>query len=588
MLGGTIINQRQHMGLQKLSTLAAVAHSTLGPHKNYKFIQDEATGESTLVSSCLRILDNLDLSTCAVGQLVHETVRAHHEVYRTGSGCLLFFAGVWSQAARLCLQQGIPTSRVVAAMKEGLDLCIDVCKQSSVSFDALCASTRKRVTEAPSDSKVSKEKRHVKLSRHFCNTGLESTSVLDPRLPDVAHLADGLSHGCNDAMRLVIQASRIQSEDIQSSVFDVTKVTTCLLPGFPENHAHVSPGCVVLLNADQTSVAHHLKDKPLNAILISGDLSNAYRHLGFNRPTGIQYVSNQSNMSDVSKDKEWMGKVLALLSHLEVDLVLVSGLVNKDVIQLCAQHCILAVGKVRVSILKEMAIATGAVLVTYATQLSKHCVGKGIRVSIWREIPSHEGTPLTAVNLHAVGSTRLVTVVITSPVHGKVQTLEDHFWACAYRLHHALKDKAVLPGAGVTELFCIRRLAKKAQAENPRDGTSGSNPYLGIVLHLLTDSFMDYLSAVMANSNGISQVIARTVVNQKLQDVNSISAEFSQLVLDSDKDVHLSKVFDNLSIKQESWRKALNLVLLVLQTDAEIITGVDESKQGKHAGLMFL
>ncbi|XP_077387902.1 chaperonin-containing T-complex member BBS12 [Festucalex cinctus] len=588
MLGSTIINQQHHTGLQKLSALAAVAHSTLGPHKNYKFIQDEATGESTLVSSCLRILDNLDLTTCAVGQLVHETVRAHHEVYRTGSGCLLFFAGVWSRAALLCLQQGIPTSHVVAAMTEGLDLCIDVCKQSSVSFDALLVSTQKRVTEATPDSEVSKGKRRVKLSRHFCNTEPESISVLDPRLPDVAHLANGLSHGCNDTMHLVIQASRIQSKDIQSSMFDVTKVTTCMLPGFPEDHAHVSPGCIVLLSADQTSVAHHLKNKPLNIVVIGGDLSHTYRHLGFNRPAGIQYVSNHSNLSDVSKEEEWLGKVLALMSNLEVDLVLVSGLVSKDVIQLCSQHRILIIGKVKVSILKEMAFATGAVLVTYATQLNKHCVGKGIQVSIWREIPSHVGTSLTAVNLYTVGSTQLVTVVITSPLHGKLQTLEDHFWACAYRLHHALKDKAVLPGAGVTELFCIHRLVKNAQAENPRGGTSGSNPYLGIVLHLLTDSFMDYLSAVMANSNGISQVKARTVVNQNLQDVNSVSAEFSQLVLDSDEDVRSSKVFDNLSVKQESWRKALDLVLLVLQTDAEIITGVDESKQGNQAGLMFL
>ncbi|KAM9835423.1 chaperonin-containing T-complex member BBS12 isoform 1-T1 [Syngnathus typhle] len=586
MLGSTIINQRQHVGLQKLSALAAVAHSTLGPCKKFKFIQDEATGESTLVSSSLRILDNLDLATCAVSQLVHETVRAHHKGYRTGSGSLLFYAGAWSRAALSCLHQGIPTSHVIAAMIEGMDLCVDVCKRSSISLDALCASTQKRPTEIPSGSKVTKEKRQVKLSRHFCNTEPESISVPEPGLTDVAHLAEGLSHGCNDAMHLVILASHVQSKDIQTSMFDVTKVTTCVLPGFPEDYAHVCPGCVVLLNAEQASVAHHLKNQPMKVVFISGDLSHSYRHLGFSRPVGTQCVGNQSNMSDLSKEEYWMEKVLGLLLHLDVNLVLVSGLVNKTIIQLCSQHRILVVGKVTFSILKEMAIATGAVLVTYATQLTEHCVGKDIHISIWREFQNHNGMQLTALNINPDGKTRVVTAIITSPVLGKLQTLEDRFWSCAYRVHHALKDKAVLPGAGVTEVFCIHRLKEKADAENLRNGTRGSNPYLGIVLHLLADSFMDYIAAVMANSTGVSRVKASTVVNQKLHDVNSIS--LSQLVLDSHEDVSPSKVFDNLSVKQESWRKALDLVLLVLQTDAEIITGLDESKDGNHAGLMFL
>ncbi|XP_061690127.1 Bardet-Biedl syndrome 12 protein [Syngnathoides biaculeatus] len=587
MLGSTILNHRQHVGLQQLFTLAAVAHSTLGPHENYKFIQDEATGESVLVGSCLRILENLDLSTCAVGQLVHETVRAHHEVYRTGSEYLLFFAGAWSRAALSCLQQGIPVFRIVEGMTKGVDLCADICAKSRISFDALCASTRKQVIEATSDTQVEKGKRQIKLSRYFCHNKPERIPVLESSLPDNALLANGLSHGCDDAMQLVIQASCMQSRDNLGSAFDVTKVTTCVLAGFPEHHSQVCPGCVVLLNGEQTSVAHRLKDKPLDVVLIRGDLSHTYRHLGFKRPAGVQRVANQSDLLNLSDEEEWLDKVLALLSHLEVDLVIVSGRVSEALLQLCSRRRILVVGKVKASVLKEMANAVGAVPVTYATQLSKHCVGKGIHVSIWREIQSHDGAALIAANIYAGGSTRLVTAVITSSVHGKLQALEDRFWSCAYRVHHALKDKAVLPGAGVTEMLCIHHLIKKADAESPRNGTGGSNPYLGVVLHLMADNFTEYLSVVMANSTGISQVKARTAVKQKLQNFNDISADFSQLNLDSDIR-EPSKVFDNLTVKQESWKKALDLVLLVLQTDAEIITGVDQSEAGDHAGLEFL
>ncbi|XP_057706325.1 Bardet-Biedl syndrome 12 protein [Corythoichthys intestinalis] len=588
MLGSTIINQRQHVGLQKLSALAAVAHSTLGPHKKYKFIQDEATGDSVLASSCLRILDNLDVATCSVGQLVHETIRAHHEIYHTGSGCLLFFAGAWSQTALSCLHQGIPAMHVVAAMIEGIEFCMDLCKKSNISFNKLFALTWNHEKEALMDSKVCRGRRQVKLSRHFYNTKTESIPVQEPRLPDVAHLANRLSHGCDDGMHLVIQASQIQLKATPNSAFDVTKVTTCMLPGLSEDLAHVVPGCVVLLNAEQTSVAHHMKDKPLNVVFILGDLSHTYRHLGLKKHAGVKHVSDQSGLSDLSKEEEWMEKVLRLLLQLQVDLVMVSGLVNELVIQRCSQRRILVVGKVRMFILKEMANAAGAIMVTYATQLSKHCVGKNIQVSIWKEIYCHEGTPLTAVRVNVTGCTRFVTAVITSPVNGKLQALEDRFWACAYRVHHALKDKAVLPGAGTVEMLCILHLKKKAEVQNPRNGISASNPYISIVFNLLADSFTEYLSTVMANSTGISHVNARTALNQKLQDINGISAEFSPLMLDSDESAPSYKVVDNFTVKQESWRRALDLVLLVFQTDAEIITGVDKSKHDSQTDLMFL
>ncbi|XP_077588751.1 chaperonin-containing T-complex member BBS12 [Stigmatopora nigra] len=588
MLGITLINQRQHVGLQKLSALAAVGHTALGPNKRYKFIQEDTTGDSILVGSCLRILENLDVTTCTVGQLVHETIRAHHKIYHTGSGCLLFFAGAWGQTALLCLQQGIPANQVAAALSEGIEFCIDLCKKNSISFNMLFGSPRKQDKEAVMGLKDWKEKRQVKLSRHFYDTKPESSPVQEPCLADIAHLADTLSHGCDEAMHLVIQASQIQSKATPNSGFDVTKFTTCLLPGLSKDLSHVCPGCVVLLNTDQTFVAHGLKGKPLNVVFILGDLSHTYRHLGFKKPKVEQHVSAHLGLSDLNKEQMWMGKVLEILSHLQIDLVLVSGLVNEHVIQHCSKQLILVVGKVRTSVLKEMANAAGAILVTYATQLSQQCVGKNIQVSIWKEIHSQQGTPLTAVKVNVNNCNRFVTAVITSPVIGKMQDLEDQFWACAYRVHHALQDKVVLSGAGIIEMLCISHLKKKAEVHNPKNGICASNPYIGIVFQFLADSYTDYLSTVMANSTGIPLIKARTALNQKLQDIKDISTEFSGLVLDSDGGCQSSKVYDNLSVKQEAWRRALDLVLLVLQTDAEIITGVDERKQDSLSGLIFL
>ncbi|XP_056457135.1 Bardet-Biedl syndrome 12 protein [Gadus chalcogrammus] len=49
-----------------------------------------------------------------------------------------------------------------------------------------------------------------------------------------------------------------------------------------------------------------------------------------------------------------------------------------------------------------------------------------------------------------------------------------------------------------------------------------------------------------------------------------------------------SRVYDNLSVKVEAWRSAMDLVLLVLQTDAEVITGVDPDSLRTETDLVLL
>lgn len=633
MLGSSVLNHRQHAGLQKLSALAGVTRSSLGPNKNYKFIQDDASGESTLVCSCIRVFESLELS-CAVGQLVYETVRAHDKIYHTGSGCLLFLAGAWSRAALECLQRGISVAHIISAMSEGMDVCLDVCRRSSVSIDGLGAERsessatasnglghqllKKPLVEAlqapgPKRQTTKSGPKTLKLSRHFCEAKSENVSTVlqtfGPEHPDIARIAEGLSHGRRDAMNLVIEASRIQSRtnrrDVGRSTFDVAKVATCTLPGLPEDHACVLPGFIVLLSAEQASVARHLQEQRLKVALINGDLSDTYRHLGFQRPTGVTCVCDQSDISSSSKEEEWMEKVATLLLKLEVNLILVSGLIGEKVILRCCRHRILVVEKVKVSILKEFANATGAVPVTYATQLSRHCVGTGGDVVMWRELSRRYGKPSAAVNISTGGDGELVTVVLTSCVHGKLQALEDQFWACAYRVHHVLKDQVVLPGAGVAEMLCVHHLQKRAERYvSERKGASVGaepSPYRGVVLHLMADAIIDYISTVMVNTGRFSKVRARTAVSRLLKDFNEssgIAAKFSQILLEGEPDVgsilspvKLSdapalNIYDSLSVKQESWRKALDLVFLVLQADAEVITGSDQKTDTENLLLL--
>ena len=634
MLRSTVINLRQPVGLQELAALASVAHSSLGPNKRYKFIQDDTSGESALVCSCFRIFENLELSS-AVGQLVHETLQAQQEVFNTGSGCLLFLAGAWSRAALECVHRGIPVSHIISGMSDGFDICVDVLRKCSISTDGLgavksesCTTTSHglglQMSKKPimEDSRASHHlqgttsvglktlntsgHRKIKLSRHFCQPESKnvSTATQPHQLFNVGHIAEGLSHGCVQAMNLAMEAVKLQTktnQDLSCSSFDVTKVLTCVVPGLPEEQACVLPGCIVLLSDEQASVAHHLKDQHLKVALINGDLSHAFRHLGFSRPAGAQHVSEQLALSS-DKEEAWLVKVVALLLNLEVNLILVSGLASEKVIQHCFGRRVLVVEKVKASILRAFANATAGVPVTYATQLTKHCVGTGVKVEIWRDLGGgSERKPSTAVNISTGGNSGLFTVILTSCIRGKLQALEDQFWACAYRLHHALKDRAVLPGAGATEMLCIHYLRQRAvSAYSTQESTAGGAADLdrGVVLHLMADGLIDYISTVMVNTGRVSKVRARTVVSRQLQERNGhvdIAAKLSQLVLEGeneDSDLKSNEapevdVYDNLSVKQEAWRKALDLLFLVLQTDAEVITGVDPTTGAQENLMLF-
>ncbi|XP_054886727.1 Bardet-Biedl syndrome 12 protein homolog [Poeciliopsis prolifica] len=620
MLEGEVISSRQHVGLQKLSALSGRIRSSIGPFKSYKFIQDESSGDSVLVCSCFRIIENLE-PTCTVGQLVYETIRAHHQRYRTGSGCLLFLAGAWSRAALDSLQRGISVKHIITAMSEGIDICLDVCKKFSVSFKDL--TLMEKCTAAPGGIKkasanASKEmanfddkclskngQRKVKLSRHFCETKSEILStVWHPNQPDMIVIAESLSHGCENAMKLAGEATQMllktNQKCISDPLFDISKVLTCLVSGIPEDCACVVEGCILLLSDEQAAVAHVVKQQPLKVALVTGDLSQTYRHLGFKSLPGEQCVREDLDLSALSKEDEWVAKVVKLLLNLEVKLILTAGLVSQKVIQHCCKHQILVVEKVKSSVLKTIGRSTGAIPVNYATQLTESCVGHGVNVEIWRDLSSYERKSSSAVNISTGRNSGLVTVVITSCVQGKLQSLEDQFWACAYRLHHALNDGALLPGAGGTEVFCVHQLQKQAEHNRVKDSKTGSaaNPYRGLVLQLMADGLIDYISAVMVNTGRFSTAKARTTVCKQLMEFHrdEISTEkFMQLVSQSKReDAGFSAVkpdetpalniYDNLSVKQEAWRKALDLVFLVLQTDAEIITGTGQ----KHEGNLML
>ncbi|NXA89748.1 BBS12 protein, partial [Melanocharis versteri] len=415
----------------------------------------------------------------------------------------------------------------------------------------------------------------------------------------LGHLAMALSHGNQTSVKLLQSIAAYQQERAEcsgSSLINIAEIVTCCVLGLPESYSCVSPGFVTLVSPEQATVIRHFADKPLRILLVDGDLTEQYRHLGFNRPRNVRTILEHPNPQGGRAGDAWLSRMSDILMSFEVNLVLVKGSVCENFLERCLASRILVIGCVARDVLCAFGAATGARAVTYLSQLNASSVGSGAWAELWkagdgRAVDLGELVPARI----GAGGIALLTAVLATALPSKAQLLEDQFWTMLYRLHHALKDGKVFPGGGAVELLCLSHI--QALAEQPeRPGSDKAvrelpGPWLAeyrsIVLQALASGWKRYLSVVLCNTaRAGSELEAGAAVDHLLQKaaaygspsayileefrrggvLRGVSDPFPDQVIDL-------KVCDNIAAKTEAWRRALDLVLLVLQTDAEIITG---------------
>ncbi|XP_043827560.1 Bardet-Biedl syndrome 12 protein [Dromiciops gliroides] len=498
-------------------------------------------------------------------------------------------------------------------------------RSSEVSFGSsyfssqLAAKGNKAMPQAPKTNLITNSharKSRLSQSRHFtrAENGSYQTSVksyLDSyvqRCNDLVQLAVGLSHGDHSSMTLVEAAIRCQYQNacvrkrncVVPFRFEVSKVSTCCLPGIPESFSCVHSGYITLVSINYATVIRELQNQPLRVILIDGDLKEDYHHLGFNGPERVKTELE----SVMYQERLWQDRVLEIFIQLHVNLVMVRGNVSDDLMERCMHSNLLIIGPVSHHVLQDFAEVTGAEQVTYATQLSEDCVGRDVYVSSWRmgQLNTIEASDRVAVLIRAEGII-LATAVLTSPVIAQMQAKEDHFWTCAYRLYHALVDEKVFLGGGAVEVLCLthlQMLIEQPHEKMDKDGSgrlhtssswmaSSQALYGPAVLKALADGWHKYLSSVVYNTGTcLSESEASTFVQDFLQKTTGSGCPLLYLLKEYNKPTsgvvnsglpsrlkETSRVYDVVTPKLEAWRRALDLVLLVLQTDAEIITGAE-------------
>uniref|UniRef100_A0A8B9E3L8 Bardet-Biedl syndrome 12 n=1 Tax=Anser cygnoides TaxID=8845 RepID=A0A8B9E3L8_ANSCY len=665
------VNSRRHIGLQQLSSLASTGRTLLGPVKSCKFIVDESTNQSMLICSAVRLIESLDL-TSAAGQLLNETIQAQNKEFKTGMSTLLFLVGAWSNAILECLQQNVPVSAIVSVMSEGLNSCCEKvqCLQISVHDvnKELCSSSVRPNTSnsktyeiglvsplagfgsiaspvrSADDNNASvisgsgvtasscKQKR-LTHSRYF---GALATSPFSSQLDDsrvclsgqsahpcecygLGHLARALSHGNEPNMKLlksIVAYQHKRAECSGSSQFNIAEIVTCCLPGLPESYSCVCPGFVTLVSPEQATIIKHFRDKPLRILLMDGDLTEEYRHLGFTKPRNVRTVLDRPDLQEGRPGDVWLNTTLDILIRSEVNLVLVKGNVCENLMERCVANKILVIGSVAQKVLCAFGEVSGARPVTYLTQRSASCAGSGAQLDLWTASDGRATDlgELVPVRIRVRGIA-LLTAVLTTAVPAKMQLVEDQFWTFVYRLHHALSDGKVFLGGGAVELLCLShsqalaeqslKLANKKPVKEFHGPwlAASSAEYKSVVLQALASGWSQYLSAIMCNTAKAASLFeARTLIEHHLKqatDCGSPSAyvlkEFQMGGMFRGGPVPFTgsaegfRVYDNVTAKTEAWRRALDLVLLVLQTDAEIISGPQSNQLlNSHASSEFM
>ncbi|KAM4834487.1 chaperonin-containing T-complex member BBS12 [Thomomys bottae] len=677
---------RRHKGLQQLASLAETGRTFLGPLKASKFVTDAEGGESVLVSSTIRLLESLDVSS-AVGQLLNEAIHAQHGAHGTGTSTLLFLAGAWSRAVEECLQLGIPIPAIVEVMAEGLTLCTEEVallqvpvhltldpRDSPRAMSGLEAARLSWNPSLPPETTVGQEDHHhqdvachsaspfsppgapgtrpepwvtrvaagettsfgrrrsvLSRSRHLGRMGggrdqskpgtwpgQVSDSPRAQACTDLAELAAGLSHGSDGCMALVEAAVRLQLRGSygRPCVFDPSRLFTCCVPGLPDVSSSVCPGFVTLAPACSAAVIRALAQQPARVVLVEGDLTHTFRHPGFHGPGRVRTELGDLECGEEGSEAAWAEGVEQALRRLRVDLVLARGGVADALAERCLRAGRLALSSVPGRALQAISEASGAEPVFYVSQLHEGSVGSGVSVAPWPG-PSDAalGRDWAAVAVVAEGAA-LVTAMLAGAVAGCTQSTEDDFWRCTRRVQGVLAEGKVFPGAGAVELRCVRHLLALAEGQHGARGDGAARPlgpqagacpllqaHRPAVLQGLAGGWRQYLAALLCNATGSSAIEANTVIQRHLQDTAAPGSPPAPVLRElsggrgwlcsprlPDEPEPAARVYDVVTPKVEAWRRALDLVLLVLQTDSEVITGHGHSRMSAQPsdGVLFL
>ncbi|XP_078719490.1 sterol-4-alpha-carboxylate 3-dehydrogenase, decarboxylating isoform X2 [Lampetra fluviatilis] len=512
-------------------------------------------------------------------------------------------------------------------------------------------------------------KTHVLPRRPSTRSG--TRSEVPTAVRGVGRLARGLSHGQEREMGLAWDTylAQIHARRGLASLpeFDLRRIVTVLTPGRSEDASRVVDGYLTSVPATDAAVARSLSGRPLGALLFGGDLTADHRHPGFqglergqvvfwcgmereqngfstpgshpgaSEPHGPRQPGSTNSGSRPAPDATspwqaeeqdaWLEETVLALSGTRARLVLAHGEVCPRLAERGNNLGIVFLPRVPSAVLRAVSQASGTKILAYPCQAgASHAATLSLELideeldaavpTVRRAGASRSGDGGTTVILKTAA---VQSVVLCGRVPCRLPVMESRFWACARRLSGAINDGRVLPGAGVSELHCMRILqdmASRAQSSAPGSGADAAasqvrklnarpegdaQPECGggggawwcaeshrhhpAVLQALADGWRRYLVIAMYNTGCyrsqweaaavVSTVEARGEVGPVIPGVGG-----PKEVEGGGGEGVTGPVYDGAAAKVGTWQAALDVVLLVLQADAEVVSGVGHSRWG--------
>uniref|UniRef100_UPI00358E206D Bardet-Biedl syndrome 12 protein homolog isoform X1 n=2 Tax=Myxine glutinosa TaxID=7769 RepID=UPI00358E206D len=625
-------NSAGHLGLQNLSRTASLAFSFIGPVKFYKFLYDaEDPSNLYLLASGIRVLQHHDCAFPSV-HLLTEAVQHYRGIYGCGCNSLMALVAAWADAFNDCLTaDAVPVNVLVNVALKGLRSCKDVIISRAIKLSDMSLLPSMIEPHADVGSELD-QTRCTLWDRGLYRSGLvickanSQTMAPSHERPWASNktlhsIARGLAHGDPNGMELAMEVYRIQAgRQLSSNECHYPNLNSSCIAvkhslGQGENESHVVDGYIASVPFENLPTCRKLVGCNVRAIMLSGDLTPQHRHLGFKEMRGVKYVvlHNTSPMLESSQecdegirasttkpslkmkdDQEWSTSTLSTLVALSVSVLFVEGTVFPSLLLDFFRHGILCVDRMSMGLLHAMSEALSVKVLVYVVQAKESDVFEvslGFAASSNRRYMKVENTAQHSESENQIdviirtARPAVQTVVLCCPVPVKLPALEDAFWACVNRLAWVLKEGKALPGAGITEIMCLRHLDQMSQTlgtvqysncqvSYPEQFNSGQHELVHnkMVLHALALGWRRYLAAAVANTgkyNGGAEIEALIE--------RSITSKHNEAIIQCFS--HLSTpVFDALTPKLEGWQVALELVMLMLQADAEIVTRVNASR----------
>lgn len=331
------------------------------------------------------------------------------------------------------------------------------CKQTKRNHTQIIFGSRNLVPETP------------KTARNSINLHMESntTATCDFDLQnreDVELLGRVLSHG-NREMTLTIDAIFPQIPQKKLEKFEVDKncihiETEC---GPSNEHSQIIDGILMKIN----STTLKLPKLQANAVIVNGDITKEFRHAGYKDSFKVKqaYGKEDYQTGCHQENQNWFSEIIKVIKTMKVGLIFCRGNIDKDVEEFCQAYHIITINKISPKLLQLLSTFLGANIVVYMTDIKLSDISRPVSLHRW--VPLRKKASETSyITVKPYSSTNAAwhakTVLLCSPTQQLLMESELAFWRCVSCVQNSINHGCVLPGKGMAELKCIKKLRQIA------------------------------------------------------------------------------------------------------------------------------